>query len=247
MNTFKDHFSQQSAIYARYRPDYPSALFDFIAGSVPGKRLAWDCGTGNGQAAKNLAVHFEKVHAADPSADQIKNSVPDKKITYVVEPAEKCSLPDHSADVITVANALHWFDSDLFYREVRRVLKPEGMIFAWAYALPAIDKETDRIISRLHDEILGDFWLPENKLVEQEYTTIDFPFQKITAPLFYSEKFFSLNDLLGYLHTWSAVQRFIKEQKTDPLLLIRNDLMRTWNGGEERRVRWRLFTLAGRL
>jgi len=246
MNGFKDHFSRQSDLYAKYRPDYPASLYSFLAGLCKEKKLVWDCGTGNGQAAIGLSEHFEMVVATDPSAAQIRNAVPLPNINYRLERSESSSLPAGSADLITVANALHWFDLNRYYEEVKRVLKQDGIFAAWCYVLPDIDEKVDPVLQHFHNYTIGNFWLPENKLVQNEYRDLPFPFSEMPSPVFYSEKDFDLADLLAYLNTWSAVQRFIQHNDFNPTDELRQDLVRVWpNTDEKKKIRWKLFLKVG--
>jgi ubiquinone/menaquinone biosynthesis C-methylase UbiE len=244
--TFKDHFSQQSDIYARYRPQYPQELYAYLASLTEAHHVAWDCGTGNGQAATGLAAFYEKVVATDPSEQQIKNSQPHERVEYLVEKAEQTSIVSHSVDLVTVANALHWFDFEAFYKEARRVLKSNGVIAAWAYALPIISPEMDKIVKYIHYDILGTYWLAENQLVQDGYVNVPFPFGQIAAPTFYCEKAMSLEDFRGYLNTWSAMQRFINKNNYNPLDKLGDELAAAW-GDWEKGVRWKLILKVGRV
>ena len=171
MNAFKDNFSQQSDIYVKYRPLYPVELYTYLSSLTVDHAVAWDCGTGNGQAAIGLAAFYEQVIATDPSEQQIRNCLPNDKVKYLVEKAENNSIASGSIDLLTIANALLWFDFDIFYREAHRVLKPNGIIAAWAMGVPSISPPVDKIINHFHDHTLNDFWLAENRLVEKGYTT----------------------------------------------------------------------------
>src|ERR671925_337464 len=152
---FEDHFSTQSEQYAQYRPKYPDKIYAYLASIAPGHSLAWDCGTGNGQAAIGLAKYFDKVHATDASAEQISLAYPHEKVDYRVERAEEVSLNDSSVDLITVAVAIHWFNFDEFYREVKRVLKPDGVLAAWTYNSVEISPEIDQLVDQYYGEILA--------------------------------------------------------------------------------------------
>lgn len=247
MAIFKDNFSKQSDIYARYRPHYPVELYSYLSSLTQHHELAWDCGTGNGQAAIGLAAFYDKVIATDASEQQIKNSIPNVKVQYRREAAEHTSIESDSVDLTTVANALHWFDFTNFYKEANRVLKNEGVIAAWAYGLPLISPEVDKIIKHSQDHILGAYWPPEVRFVAKKYTTIPFPFQQIDSPEFYCEKAMNLNDVIGYLNTWSATQRFIDQNKFNPTEDLRNELVMIWNPSDsEKIVRWKLIVKIGR-
>jgi SAM-dependent methyltransferase len=243
---FKDHFSAHAGLYAKFRPSYPKDLFAWLQKQSPAQEIAWDCGTGNGQAACLLTEYFDRVIATDPSEEQISHAVRHSNVEYRTEPAEQTSIGDQTVDLVTVANALHWFNFDAFYREVNRVIKPGGLIAAWSYRLPEIDEMVDELIQYLHDDILCSFWLPENRLVEKAYTTIPFPFEEIPAPLFYYEKSLSLDELCGYLLTWSAAQRYIREKNHDPVGDLREQLAAAWGNSPNRLVKWKMTLRVGR-
>ncbi len=228
MSSFKDHFSTQSSDYSKYRPDYPQELYDFILAEVKKREACWDCGTGNGQAAIVLSNYFEKVYATDPSAEQLKNATQKNNIEYRIASAESSTLSDNSIDLITVAQALHWFDFDKFYAEVRRVAKPGALLAVWSYEKCMIDDETDKVFLHFYNGILGNYWAPERKYVEQAYSTIPFPFSEVKEKVFYMKKKWNLQDFMGYLSTWSAVQKYIKKNGSNPLDLVMDDFQKTW-------------------
>ncbi len=243
---FEDNFSRQADVYARYRPQYPAALYEWIASIAPGHDRVWDCGTGSGQAAIGLTAYFDQVIATDPSAQQIANAPPHPQIEYRVARAEESGLADHSVDAITVALALHWFDLDQFYTEVRRVLKPDGIIVAWTYYLPEIAPEIDRVIERYDAAILREYWSPRIQLLRDKYRSVPFPFHELAAPEFVIERHWTLVDLIGYLRSWSGTQAYRDAHDTDPIELIQADLTAAWGDVEQRQIRWPLFIRAGR-
>ena len=245
--SFKDHFSGQATEYAKFRPQYPRALFQFVAAKSPNNRLALDCATGNGQAAVALAEFFESVIAIDASANQIEKAAPNDRVEYRVAPAESTGLPSNSCDAITVAQALHWLDLDLFYAEARRVLKPGGILAVWAYNYLRIWPEVDAVVKHFHDEVVGPFWPPERKIVGRGYLDLPFPFGGIETPAFQIEVRWSLQHLLGYLHTWSATKRFEAANRSDPVAVIAGGLARAWgNPNEPRLACWPLTIQIGR-
>ncbi len=213
----KDNFSKQSVSYAKYRPTYPKQLYDFILSHVTGKESAWDCGTGNGQAAKELSKAFLKVFATDISQKQIDNAVHSDNIFYSVQPAEKNDFPDNSFDLVTVAQALHWFRFDEFYKEVKRVTKPGGIFAGWTYSLLRITNEINALIEDHHYNTLEGYWDNERKYVDEEYRNIPFPFTKIITPAFAIEYNWTIEELEGYLNTWSALQKFISRNNYNPV------------------------------
>jgi ubiquinone/menaquinone biosynthesis C-methylase UbiE len=243
----KDNFSVQSNAYARYRPAYPVMLIDYICSQVSQKDHAWDCGTGNGQVALVLADTFKKVSATDISEAQLKNAVKKPNISYKKENAEQTNFEKSSFDLITIAQAIHWFDFEKFYNEVNRTLKPGGIIAAFGYGLNYIDDDTDKVIRYLYTDILGDYWDKERKYIDETYKTIPFPFEEIHTPAFSMQYQWSMEELLGYLSSWSAVQRYIKKNNgKDPLDYIRYDLRKIWNYEPHKNVRFPLFMRLGR-
>ena len=243
---FEDNFSKQADVYARYRPPYPAALYEWIASIAPGHAMAWDCGTGNGQAAIGLTRHFRSIIATDPSTAQIGNAPAHPQIEYRVARAEDSGLADQSVDAITVALALHWFDLDQFYAEARRVLKPGGILAAWTYYLPQIAPEIDRVIEYFDAAILREYWSPRIQLLREKYQSIPFPFDELTAPEFAIEKTWPLTELIGYLHTWSGTQAYRDAHGVDPLTLVQADFAAAWGAIEQRTIRWPLFMRVGR-
>ncbi len=243
---FKDHFSDASAAYRRYRPTYPEALFTWLAGQAPGHAHAWDCGTGSGQAALALAAHFDRVTATDASAEQIDQAPPGTAIEFRVVPAEHSGLETESVDLVTVAQALHWFDLPAFFAEARRVLRPGGAIAAWTYRLARVGPEVDAVLQDFTERTVGDYWPPERSLVEGGYAAIEFPFEPIEAPPFEMTADWDLATLAGYLRTWSSTKRFTAAQGHDPVGAVEARLARGWPEGERRRVRWPLAMRVGR-
>jgi SAM-dependent methyltransferase len=248
MTEFKDHFSGHADLYREARPTYPEALFAWLAAQAPERGLAWDCGCGNGQASVGLARHFDRVVATDPSTKQIADADARANIDYRVEPAEHVSLDAASASLVTVAQALHWFDHGAFYAEVRRVLKPGGVIAAWAYSDCHIgDAAIDAVKDRLYIDLTGPYWPPERIHVDAGYTSLAFPFAQIPAPPFPMIASWSVDQLLGYFRSWSATQRYIKAKGEDPVALIEPDLRAAWgDAGRVRDVRWQFHLRAGR-
>jgi SAM-dependent methyltransferase len=241
----KDNFSTRARLYAQYRPHYPKELFDHILGHVKENELAWDCGTGNGQSAIPLSKHFKKIFATDISEKQISNAPKKENIIYAIEPAEKTSLADGSVDLVTVAQAIHWFKFDEFYAEVRRVAKPGAVIAVWTYNLLKISKKIDSIIYDHHFKMLGDYWDPVRKYVDESYTTIPFPFGEIKTPEFRIEVNWSLADLEGYLNTWSALQKFIAANSYNPVGDLMNEIKKQWGDAEKRNIYFPVYLRLG--
>jgi ubiquinone/menaquinone biosynthesis C-methylase UbiE len=235
---FHDYFGPQATRYREYRPRYPAALFHYLAGAATGTRLAWDCATGNGQAAVRLAERFARVIATDPSDEMIALAVPHPRVTYVVAKYES-GLPDHSADVVTVAQALHWFDIDPFIREVRRVLVPSGVFAAWCYSRCTVDAAVDEIVDVFYSVTLGSFWSKERRLVDDGYRTIALPLDEIAPPPFEMLEQWSLREFANYIRTWSAVNKFIAVRGEEPVAAVEQALGEAWgDAGLRRRVRF---------
>lgn len=244
---FKDHFSSHAEAYARARPGYPPALFSHLAALAPSTSLAWDCATGNGQLAIGLAQRFERVIATDASAAQIEHAFAHERIAYRVEPAEATSLDTASVDLVTVGQALHWFDLDRFYAEVRRVLRPGGVIVACCYGRCTIAPDIDAVVDRFYGEIVGPFWPPERAFVEFGYRTLAFSFERVSMPDFSMHAEWTAEELLAYLGTWSAAQRFEAQHGRDPRDEIAESLVNAWGARHtRRRIEWPLSFLAGR-
>ena len=243
-----DYFSSRATAYAAYRPHYPLELFEFLATLPSARELAWDCATGNGQAAIPLAEYFTRVVATDLSAVQIANTVHHPRVDYRVAPARESGLRSHSADLVNVAQALHWLDLDSFYNEVRRVLAPGGVLAASSYGSAVIDSPPlARILSRFEHEDVGDYWPPGRELVGEALRALPFPFEEFPVPTFQLEKHWTLPELIGYTRSWSATGRFIERHGYDPTSELEKELRTIW-GGEDRRYRvwWPFVVRAGR-
>ncbi len=225
---FKDYFSQHSAEYAVYRPRYPDALFSYLASLSPRRDRAWDCATGNGQAAIGLVPYFREVIATDPSRSQLDNAISHPQISYRQEPAEACSIEENSIDLVTVSLALHWLDRPQFYGQVRRVLKPNGIVAAWCYGVLRVSPEVDTIVDRIYSEILDKYWFPERRAIEDQYRSMDFPFEEVQPPSFSLSRTWSLEEVAGHIKTWSASQRYRSENHRDPVDLVGAELAAAW-------------------
>lgn len=245
---FSDHFAPVSGAYAVFRPRYPVALFDWLAHIAPGRGMAWDCACGSGQASLDLAGHFQHVFATDASAAQLAGAMPHARVTYRQAPAEASGLPDASVDLITVAQALHWFDLPRFYAEAQRVLKPGGVLAVWTYGVQTLEsKAVNACVQRFYRETVGPYWPPERALVEQGYRTLDFPFDEFAPPAFAMSAHWTFTRLLGYFRSWSATGRYIAAHRDDPVLALADELAPLWGDPEsERQVNWPLAIRAGR-
>jgi SAM-dependent methyltransferase len=248
VQTFADHFSGVAGAYAENRPRYPDRLFAWLASLLARRELAWDCATGNGQAAVGLAPFFARVVATDASAAQIAAANPDARIEYRVAPAETSGLPGESVDLVTVGQALHWFDRPAFFAEARRVLRSDGVIAAWTYGASEFDDPRLDAAHRIfYSDVVGPYWPAERSLVETGYRDIDFPFEEIEAPSFEMQTHWPLATFIGYVGTWSAVTRFRQARGVDPVPELARELGAAWGDpAMMRRIRWPLATRVGR-
>ena len=240
-SSFKDYFSDQAGAYKTFRPTYPKVLFDYLASISPSRELAWDCACGSGQASEALVNYFLIVVATDGSQDQICNANPYPNIQYRMETAEHSSLPTHSVDLIVVGQALHWFVTDAFFAEAKRVLKPKGVLAVWSYNLLTISPGLDEIIREFDKKIIGEYWAPERVLVDHDYRDIQFPFQTVITKNLTMRENWNFQQLVGYLDTWSAVQAYRKSKQAEPLDLINDNLLLAWGSPSQvRAVSWPL-------
>ncbi len=244
----QDHFSSYAADYRENRPQYPPKLFQYLALLVPQHKKVWDCATGNGQAAVGLADHFKEVLATDASADQIRNGTAKSNISYCIAAAESSGLEDESIDLVTVAQALHWLDTEKFYQEVRRVSKKHGVLAVWCYDLLSVSPEVDAVINRFYRETMRKYWFPERYHIETGYSSLRFPFERMQTPPLSMTASWDLAAITGYLRTWSAVHNYIEREGSDPLSLIDSDLKSAWGNPEEvKRVIWPLSATVGKV
>jgi ubiquinone/menaquinone biosynthesis C-methylase UbiE len=245
---FHDHFSAVAARYADFRPRYPSALFDWLASLLPRDSVVWDCACGNGQATCDLAARFQRVVATDASAEQIRAATPAPNIEYRVARAEASGLPDATVSLVTVAQAAHWFDASAFHSEVRRVLVRGGVVALWAYGLQEVEGESvNRQVHDYYSRTVGPYWPPERRLVEEGYRTLPFPFEEVTCPTFRMEAHWTLEQLLGYLGTWSATSRCLQATGSSPLPDLARRLSAEWGDpASPRRIAWPLALRVGR-
>ena len=245
---FIDNFSCHSKEYSSSRPTYPDSLFEFLSAITPQKNLAWDCATGNGQSAIGLCKYFENVIASDASKNQIQHGFQRENIAYKIFPAENVNLDNNSVDLVTVAQALHWFDFEKFYTNVKRVGKKDGIIAVWSYDMHKINPQIDNISSRLNvgGEILGNYWAKETKYVKEKYKTIPFPFKEISVPAFKTTLYWNLIQLWNYMRTWSSVKKYYSENKQDPLDLVKSELKSLWGDEHNKKeVTWNINIRVG--
>lgn len=243
--SFKDHFSRQSTAYRRYRPGYPPELFEYVAARAPDRRLALDCATGSGQAAVGLARHFDTVLAVDGSASQLATAGAHERVHFVAALAERLPVGDRSVSLVAAAQAFHWFDFDRFHAECRRVLVPGGVVAVWTYEKFRVDAAADAVVDHFYTDVVGADWPPERRYVELGYRTLPFPWQEQAAPVFVLETEWSLDEVMGYLATWSAVQRYKDRLGQDPLPALRPRLAALWPSAGTRRLRWPIHLRLG--
>lgn len=242
---FKDFFSEKSSEYKKYRPDYPEELFELLASLSGDRQLAWDCATGSGQCAQGLTTYFTHIIATDGSANQIANAEPHHAIEYRVLPAEHTDFPSESFDLITVGQALHWFDTEPFFKEANRVLKKDGILAVWTYNLLEISAEIDQVIRDFYTNELALYWPPERIHVEDNYSNIHFPYRNQETYLFEMEKSWSLQQLLGYICSWSAVKINVARNGDSAIRTFSDKLASVWgNKACKRRIVWPLTLYA---
>ncbi|HEU5304658.1 MAG TPA: class I SAM-dependent methyltransferase [Gemmatimonadales bacterium] len=248
MKPYADHFSRLASGYAEYRPVYPEALFDYLAQVVSRHELAWDCAAGSGQASLPLARTFRRVVATDASAEMLEQAPRHPSIEYRVAPAESSGLHDGSVDLVTVAQALHWLTLPPFYAEARRVLVPGGILAAWTYGAGKLNHgPLDKVLDHFYWRVVGPYWPRERCHVESGYQTLPFPFVEIRPPSFDMHSQWTLPQLLGYIGTWSATQRYRETAGHDPVEQLGVDLARHWGDPQtSRRVTWPLSLRLGR-
>ena len=240
-SSFKDLFSTQANDYAKFRPTYPKDLFEYLSTLSTTKDLVWDCGTGNGQAAVELAKYFNEVIATDPSQKQLDSAIKNPKITYLQASAEDFNLPkDKKCDLVTVAQAFHWFNHEQFAKTISKTLKTNGHLAVWSYALSSITPELDRAVTKLYSERLNGYWEKERTHVEDGYKNISLPFNEISAPTFHLSAEWTLEHLIGYLSTWSALQTYIKKNGNNPLEEEYQNIKQAWGSAKTRTITWPL-------
>jgi len=243
--TFQDHFSTQADSYARFRPTYPEALYAWLASRASARNLAWDCGTGSGQAAIALAAYFTQVIASDPSREQIAHAAAHARVRYIIASAEQPPAEAMGADLVTVAQALHWFDFERFYPALERVLKPGGLFAAWGYGHLRVTPEVDAVVRCYYTDVVGPYWPPDRRHIESGYRSLPFPLTEQAAPAFEMTARWRLEDLVGYLDTWSATRRYLAAHGEHPLSTLYPSLAEAWGSVPERLVAWPIFLRLG--
>jgi SAM-dependent methyltransferase len=244
---FEDHFSELAETYSKYRPTYPGKLFEYLSGICKQHQQAWDCGTGNGQAARSLADYFNQVVATDASKEQLEQASNHPKIIFKNEPAEKVSLEDSSTDLVTAATAVHWFNFEKFYTEVKRVLKPGGVIAVWGYHLFSISADIDKLLYKYYSEILKDYWPEQFHYVDTRYADLPFPFDGLIPPKFEMITDWDFNQVAGFLDSWSGTKIYLQKNGHHPLKEIWDDLKKEWGDEKmKRKINWPLHIRVGK-
>ena len=245
---FKDHFSRLADQYSAFRPVYPPAIFDYLAQVCGERQIAWDCACGNGQATLALAERFEAVIGTDASPQQLAAAPARANVTYKVARAEESGIESNCVDLVTVAQALHWFDLDPFYGEVQRVLRPSGVLAVWTYGPLQVEGDgIDALFQEFYRDIVGPYWPPERRFVEAGYRGLAFPFAEISSPPFNMEERWERAHLLGYLRTWSATARYVDDKGVDPVAALEERLSPLWvDAHSARKVTWPVALRVGR-
>jgi len=248
MKKVKDKFSDRSEFYKKYRPTYPQQLYDEILKLTPRRNACWDCGTGNGQVAAEVSKYFNKVYATDISENQIANAEKKENIIYKVERAEETSFQNSQFDLITVAQAIHWFDLDGFFKEAKRVAKNRGILCVLGYSLLRIDKTIDGLIDHFYKEIIGPYWNSDREHVDNEYRSIKFEFEEIKIRKQFSIKVnWTLQEFEGYLNSWSGVHNYMNKNKDNPVVWIMEKLAKHWDENLVKELRFPIFMKVGRI
>jgi len=247
-------FSTVACEYSLFRPGYPAELFEWLANAAPARDAVWDCGCGSGQASVPLTAHFSRVFATDSDAQQIAAAKPHARVSYSVATAENSRLAADSVDLVTVAQALHWFDVQAFYAEARRVARPGALLAVWTYPRPRfVDTQLDACLAEFYVNVVGKYWPPERRHIESNYTTLpplpnELGFDELPHPPFELELRWNLEQVLGYVSSWSATTRYRQAEGRDPLPLLRAAIAPLWPAaGEQLPVRMPIVLRAGRL
>jgi SAM-dependent methyltransferase len=244
---FADHFSRDSASYAAFRPRYPAELFTFIAGLPASRGLAWDVGTGSGQAVSMLARYFDRVAASDASVAQLRARTRAQGVYYLAERGEASAIAGGRVDLVTVAQAYHWLDHQAFHAEVDRVIAPGGALAVWCYGKLDATPDIEAALTAFYDGTVGPYWPAERAHVERAYRHFEIPIDEVPAPRISIDAQFTLAQLLGYVSSWSAVGRFIKANGHDPVPELGRVLGSLWgNPDTPRRMVWPISVRAGR-
>lgn len=241
----KDRFSNHAKQYAIFRPTYPKELYDCIFSHVKKFDTAWDCGTGNGQVARDLSTRFKVVEATDISEQQLANAYKAENIFYT-KADEKTNFSDAHFDLITVAQAIHWFNISEFFKEAKRVAKKDAIIAVWGYSLPTLNPEVDKRLQEFYSKVVGPYWDKERRLIDAQYKTILFPCSEIRTPEFSLSLEWSLEEFQGYLSTWSSVQKYIQANQINPVESFMKEVLPLWKS-DRQNINFPLFLRLGKI
>jgi ubiquinone/menaquinone biosynthesis C-methylase UbiE len=242
----KDLFSTQSDLYAKYRPTYPKELFEYIISFVNKRDMAWDCATGNGQAASVLSNYFKKVVATDISAAQIEKAIKKDNIEYISCPAESTPFEENTFDLVTVAQAYHWINWKQFRQEVKRVCKPGAIIAVWMYYNHTTgDERIGRTVHEFYENITKPYWDYERKYVDEKYETVEFDYELLPIKKFETVLNWQREDLIGYVSSWSAIQKFIKTNGYSPIPQLEEQVNKIWSADETKQVSFPIYLKLG--
>jgi len=243
----KDYFSGNATGYSQFRPSYPEEMIQQIISMLKDNKRALDVATGNGQLAVKLADYFKKVYATDISENQLKQAPQISNVRYKNMPAEHTDFENGKFDLITVAQAIHWFDFDAFYKEVYRILKPDGILAVLGYGFFSTNPDSDKILVRLYEEIVGPYWYPERRYLTEGYQTIPFPLEEVMYKKFTQSYTWTFEQLIGYLETWSATANYKKANNNEnPIALVYEELKASWEQGDKK-VTFPMFLRIGKL
>jgi SAM-dependent methyltransferase len=243
------NFQTRAATYAEFRPDYPDELFRWASSLVPQHRLAWDCGTGSGQAASGLARYFDRIIATDIIVEQLQHARPVQNVEYRTAPAEGSGLNATSVDLIMVCQALHWFDRPQFFAEAGRVLVPEGALVVTVYGDAHVEGDAglDSILQTFNKVTMRDYWPADRKLVDELYASVNFPITRLPTPEICLRKQWTLRHLAGYMRSWSATTRYVARHGGDPVGKVEAEMAGIWGDVDTTRpITWPFRIFAGR-
>jgi SAM-dependent methyltransferase len=241
----KDNFSAQAHLYAIYRPVYPQALYNYLYSHIKEFDNAWDCATGNGQVAIELAKCFENVYATDISQKQLDNASAKDNIHYSLQRAEETTFADNFFSLITVAQALHWFKFDAFNAEAKRVLKPNGVLAVWLYDVLSVNADVDKYFTHFYKVTTDPYWDPERAYIDEHYKSIPFPFSDVEEAEFSIDVAWDIKQFEGYLNTWSGVQKFIDANNYNPVDGLIEEIKPFWSENEIFTVKFPLYLKLG--
>lgn len=247
MTSGEDHFSVLADVYVGHRPRYPNSWLQQLAALCPRRGRALDCACGSGQATTALALYYDQVIACDASFAMLSRMHAPRNVWPVTAIAESLPFETTSVDLITVAQALHWFDANRFFAEARRLLRPGGVLATWCYQLLRIAPAIDDVLADLYNEMLSGYWPPERRRVDRGYSDVYMPLIEVATQAPDLTVHWSFNELLGYLKSWSATKHYEREQGHCAVDSIRPLLHGAWGTAESRTVRWPMAARVGRL